>query len=82
VYEDFFSYKSGVYSPTSTSVAGGHAIKVLGWGVESGKKYWLCANSWGSGWGMSGYIYIDSKGSDDGGQGECGILEAASYPTK
>jgi cathepsin B len=65
VYEDFFNYKSGVYTPTSTSVAGGHAIKVLGYGTESGKKYWLCANSWGSGWGMDGFFKIE--------QGTCDI---------
>jgi cathepsin B len=65
VYEDFFNYKSGVYSPTSTDVAGGHAIKVLGWGNEDGKDYWLCANSWGSGWGMKGFFKIE--------QGTCDI---------
>ena len=65
VYEDFFSYQSGVYYHVSGGVAGGHAIKVLGWGVESGLNYWLCANSWGVGWGMTGFFKIK--------QGDCGI---------
>jgi cathepsin B len=64
VYEDFFNYKSGVYSPTSTSVAGGHAIKVLGWGKEDGKNYWLCANSWGPNWGMKGFFKIEQGTCD------------------
>lgn len=51
VYEDFFNYKSGVYYHVSGGVAGGHAIKVLGWGTEKGLDYWLCANSWGPSWG-------------------------------
>ena len=37
---------------------GGHAIKVLGWGRENDLNYWLCANSWGTGFGMEGYLKI------------------------
>lgn len=65
VYEDFFSYSSGVYHHVSGGIAGGHAIKILGFGTENGTPYWLCANSWGSGWGMSGFFKIQ--------QGDCGI---------
>jgi len=67
VYEDFLSYKSGVYQHVSGSYLGGHAIKILGWGVEGGLKYWLVANSWNYNWGDQGYFKI-LKGSD-----ECGI---------
>ena len=67
VYEDFFSYSSGVYYHVSGGVAGGHAIKVIGYGVDSasGLSYWLCSNSWGTGWGMTGFFKIK--------QGDCGI---------
>lgn len=65
VYEDFFSYTSGVYQHKFGGMAGGHAIKVLGYGSENGTDYWLCANSWGESWGMSGYFKIK--------QGDCGI---------
>ena len=51
VYSDFMSYKSGVYTHTSGYLEGGHAVKLLGWGVEGGKHYWLCANSWNTSWG-------------------------------
>lgn len=50
VYADFLNYKSGVYRHTTGSQLGGHAIKILGWGVENGAKYWLVANSWNSDW--------------------------------
>ena len=33
---------------------GGHAIKILGWGSESGTPYWLVANSWNPDWGDKG----------------------------
>ena len=35
---------------------GGHAIKILGWGVEGGVDYWLVANSWNSDWGDKGKL--------------------------
>lgn len=37
---------------------GGHAIRVLGWGKEGDTEYWICANSWGSSWGMNGLFRI------------------------
>merc|ERR1711963_216660 len=67
VYEDFPSYRSGVYEHTHGGALGGHAIRIIGWGVEEGKKYWLVANSWNEGWGDQGLFKI-LKGSD-----ECGI---------
>jgi hypothetical protein len=48
VYEDFEAYASGVYQHKTGKSLGGHAIKMIGWGVdaETGTAYWLCANSW------------------------------------
>lgn len=35
---------------------GGHAIKIIGFGVSEGKKYWLVQNSWGPNFGDHGTI--------------------------
>jgi cathepsin B len=67
VYADFLTYKSGVYQYQSGSELGGHAVKIFGWGVESGTPYWWVANSWNVDWGMQGYFKILR------GQDECGI---------
>jgi cathepsin B len=40
VYEDFLTYKSGVYAHTTGSSLGGHAIKIIGWGEDAGIPYW------------------------------------------
>jgi len=72
VYEDFLTYKSGVYRHTSGEPVGGHAVKIVGWGVESGDKYWLIANSWNPDWGLNGYFKI-LRGND-----ECGIEDEAN----
>ncbi|KAJ8926212.1 hypothetical protein NQ314_021432 [Rhamnusium bicolor] len=71
VYADFLSYKkcsftliyrmatsSGVYQHTTGSYEGGHAIRILGWGVEKNTPYWLVANSWNTDWGDNGYFKI------------------------
>ncbi|XP_018567564.1 cathepsin B-like [Anoplophora glabripennis] len=63
VYEDFLSYKSGVYQNVAGKAVGGHAIKILGWGVENDTPYWLAANSWNTDWGENGYFKI-LRGSD------------------
>lgn len=55
---DFFSYKRGVYQSLSKRRVNGHAIKLIGWGEESGTKYWIAANSWNTNWGDGGFFKI------------------------
>jgi hypothetical protein len=75
VYSDFFSYRSGIYRHTTGSLAGGHAIAIVGYGTYNGETYWIVKNSWGSSWGEAGYFRIFS--------GDCGINQwvAAMYLT-
>jgi len=70
VYQDFFSYTSGVYVHKTGALAGGHAVKMIGWGVLNGVDYWTVSNSWGTDWGMDGFFLI-KRGVD-----ECGIESA------
>ena len=65
VYEDFMSYTSGVYVHTTGGVLGGHAVKLVGWGVSGSQNYWICANSWNTDWGLDGFFWIAF--------GQCGI---------
>ncbi|KAL3891627.1 hypothetical protein ACJMK2_003880 [Sinanodonta woodiana] len=67
VYEDFLSYKSGVYQHRTGQELGGHAVKILGWGQDNGTPYWIVANSWNPDWGNQGFFNI-LRGKD-----ECGI---------
>ena len=66
VFGDFDGYSSGVYHRRSTLLEGGHAIKIIGWGVDEGSKepYWLIANSWGEDWGEDGFFRI-RRGTDE-----------------
>eukprot|EP00163_Fabomonas_tropica_P000630 TRINITY_DN103_c0_g1_i6.p1 TRINITY_DN103_c0_g1~~TRINITY_DN103_c0_g1_i6.p1 ORF type:complete len:335 (+),score=96.73 TRINITY_DN103_c0_g1_i6:120-1124(+) len=72
VYQDFLSYKSGVYKHESGPAVGGHAVKIVGWGELNGTPYWKIANSWNPDWGLNGYFLILR------GQDECGIESGIS----
>lgn len=67
VYEDFETYEGGVYQHETGKYLGGHAVKMVGWGVDNGTPYWICVNSWNDGWGEDGTFRI-LRGRD-----ECGI---------
>lgn len=63
VYQDFFSYSSGVYRHTSGAQAGGHCVEIIGY--DDSQAAWICKNSWGPNWGDNGYVRI--------GYGQCQI---------
>ncbi|XKL63622.1 hypothetical protein PGB90_005986 [Kerria lacca] len=64
VFEDFYTYKSGVYRYTTGKHVGWHAVRVVGWGVENEIPYWLVTNSWNDQWGDKGYFKI-IRGEND-----------------
>lgn len=72
VYGDFETYKSGVYRHTAGGFLGGHAVELIGWGVENGEDYWLVKNSWNEEWGDRGFFKIAR------GVNECGIEDSVS----
>ena len=63
VYQDFFSYRSGVYRHVSGALAGGHCVTLIGY--DDAQGCWIGKNSWGTGWGDGGFFRI--------AYGECGI---------
>jgi cathepsin B len=67
VYTDFETYKSGVYTHKTGTMAGGHAVEMVGWGTDAGTDYWLVKNSWNDAWGDGGFFKIKR------GVNECGI---------
>lgn len=68
VYQDFYSYRSGVYRHVTGDYVGGHCVCLVGY--DDAAQCWIAKNSWNAGWGDAGYLKI--------GYGECRI---ESYQT-
>ena len=46
VYSDFFMYGTGIYEKTNLALdgegnSGFHSVKIIGWGEENSKPYWV-----------------------------------------
>jgi cathepsin L len=75
-HQSFQLYKSGVYTePQCSNVTTDHAVLAVGYGEDNGQPYWLVKNSWGTSWGMDGYIMM-ARNQDN----QCAIASFACYP--
>jgi C1A family cysteine protease len=69
------SYHGGIITATGCSTSINHAVNVVGWGASGSTKYWIVRNSWGTGWGESGYCRFVA------GSNACGIETYPMYAT-
>jgi len=69
----FQFYNGGILTDPSCGTNLDHGVLAVGY--DTSKKYWIVKNSWGTSWGMDGYIEM-GQGID-----ECGIDMVPSYPT-
>jgi C1A family cysteine protease len=82
---EFQLYKSGVFTGTCGTNLD-HGVLVTGYGTLNNVDYYAVKNSWGTSWGLNGYILLgkgtnpDTNSAYNHGNGQCGVLMEASYP--
>jgi Pyruvate/2-oxoacid:ferredoxin oxidoreductase delta subunit len=74
--ESWQTYTGGILKSCPGSVD--HCVQAVGYTTSGAEPYWLVRNSWGTGWGIQGYIYLDMTASS----GDiCMIQDYMTYPT-
>lgn len=53
---------------------GKHGVRITGWGIENGTRFWVAANSYGQEFGENGWIRIEK------GQNLMGIEQSVFAP--
>jgi len=73
--QGFQFYSTGVFNGTC-GTALDHGVLLVGYGTDTtvNLPYFILKNSWGTSWGMAGYMNIVR------GANECGLSNMASYP--
>merc|ERR1712167_283924 len=52
-----------------------HCVQATGFNTTAPTPYWIVRNSWASGWGEKGYIYLEMA------ENTCGLADDATIPT-
>jgi cathepsin X len=52
------NYTSGIFNDTTGDLDVTHEISIVGFGVENDTAYWMVRNSWGTHWGLDGFMKI------------------------
>jgi len=65
-------YSGGVLMAADCSTSIDHCVEAIGYNTGAATPYWIVRNSWGTDWGLSGYIYLQY------GQDTCAMAQVVT----
>jgi cysteine peptidase B len=73
--EAWMTYQSGVFMASQCQGQIDHCVQATGYNMNAGTPYWIVRNSWGTDWGINGFIWLQY------GQNTCSIGDVATSVT-
>ncbi|XP_044156097.1 cathepsin O [Bufo gargarizans] len=67
-------YLGGIIQHHCSSGHSNHAVLVVGFDKTGDTPYWIVKNSWGTSWGVDGYVHVKM------GENVCGIADFVTFP--
>ncbi|XP_045802725.1 ervatamin-B-like [Trifolium pratense] len=81
--DDFHQYSHGIFDGPNCPVDSkdtNHCLLIVGYDSIDGVDYWILKNSWGTSWGMNGYMWM--RRNTDKMYGVCAVNSWAYNPVK
>lgn len=73
--EAWMSYQSGVFMASQCQGQIDHCVQLTGYNMGASTPYWIVRNSWGTDWGVNGFIWLQY------GQNTCSIGDVVTSVT-
>lgn len=67
---EWSSYSGGIFPASGCTTSIDHCVDAVGYNLSQG--YWIIRNSWGTDWGLSGYMYLQY------GQDACAVAQVVT----
>jgi len=65
-------YTGGIFPASSCSTSIDHCVDAIGYNIGSSTPYWIIRNSWGTDWGIQGYMQLQY------GQDACAVAQVVT----
>jgi len=65
-------YSGGILMASACSTSIDHCVEAIGYNTAASTPYWIVRNSWGTDWGLSGYIWLQY------GQDTCAMAQVVT----
>jgi len=69
---EWSSYTGGVFPASDCSTSIDHCVDAIGYNLGGSTPYWIIRNSWGTDWGISGFMYLQY------GQDSCAVAQVVT----